>query len=163
MLYLKSEHLNQIQAQALDSYPLECCGILLGTGSESSIRTVKKIWPTPNAWTPAVADEFGLAEVSFESNHSRSDRYWIDPRDLLQAQKWGRSQQCDIVGIYHSHPDHSSHPSESDRRWAWAGYSYLIVSVQCQSVEDPSPLQSISSWTLNEQHQFEAEKLVLEY
>jgi proteasome lid subunit RPN8/RPN11 len=50
----------------------------------------------------------------------------------------------DVLGVFHSHPDHPNQPSEFDRQWAWPNFSYLITSVvQGVAVES-------RSWRLNE-------------
>jgi proteasome lid subunit RPN8/RPN11 len=58
-----------------------------------------------------------------------------------------------IIGIYHSHPDHPAVPSESDRLLAWSAYSYIILSVQSNGVAD------YRSWTLDEEQQFQEEEI----
>jgi proteasome lid subunit RPN8/RPN11 len=83
----------------------------------------------------------------------KSDRYWIDPQDLLVAQRYARDRQINILGIYHSHPDHPAVPSESDRLLAWSDYSYLILSVQSGIVSD------YRCWTLDQHHQFQLEEV----
>jgi proteasome lid subunit RPN8/RPN11 len=85
---------------------------------------------------------------------TKQKRYWIKPATLLQAQKYARDRGWDIIGIYHSHPDHPALPSECDRQWAWPDYSYVIVSVT-QAKADP-----IQSWVLDGQHQFQSEPIL---
>ena len=60
------------------------------------------------------------------------DRFELDPRDLLSADLAARAEGREIVGIWHSHPDHPAEPSETDRLAAWPGWSYLIVQVTAQ-------------------------------
>ncbi|MDQ2943761.1 MAG: M67 family metallopeptidase, partial [Candidatus Dormibacteraeota bacterium] len=57
------------------------------------------------------------------------DRYEIDPRDHIRIQRAADADGLDIVGYYHSHPDHPAQASRFDTERAWAGYVYLIVSV----------------------------------
>jgi proteasome lid subunit RPN8/RPN11 len=65
-----------------------------------------------------------------ERADSRHNRYVISPQSLLEAQREARASGLDIVGYYHSHPDHPAKPSEFDREHAWPGTSYVIVSVE---------------------------------
>ena len=132
MLILAAAHRQVMQAEAERTYPEECCGILLGQLEQSGQKTVIEVWPTPNAWSEGAAAE--LASVISASRYSAQaahrDRYWIDPRDLLKAQREARDRSLQVIGIYHSHPDHPAMPSETDRRLAWPEYSYLILSVE---------------------------------
>ena len=73
---------------------------------------------------------------------SRSNRYLISPKDLLEAEKLARQSGLEVIGVYHSHPDHPACPSEFDLERAFAWYSYVIV-----SVADGEP-GDLTSWTL---------------
>jgi len=159
MLILSSAHQQEIRAEAERIYPEECCGILLGRLERShpthdAQKTVVEVQPTLNAWSDSVAIELATLEIS-ASRHpasaARRDRYWIDPRDLLQAQRQARDRNLQIIGIYHSHPDHPAIPSETDRLLAWPEYSYLILSVEQGQVVQ------LLSWQLDSLHQFESE------
>ncbi|MCU0525487.1 MAG: M67 family metallopeptidase [Elainella sp. Prado103] len=174
-LYLTASQLAQIQAHAEHTYPEECCGILLGTiersvnSQEEDRKTLMQVIETVNAWDATTAQQYAdLIEPSRYPTSStassaatsspcsaKRDRYWIDPQDLLQAQKQGRDRGLQIIGFYHSHPDHPALPSETDRRLAWAEYAYLIGSVQQGRAVD------WQSWRLNQAEQFEAETVVV--
>jgi proteasome lid subunit RPN8/RPN11 len=70
------------------------------------------------------------------------DRYEIDPADHLAAEDEARALGLEVVGVWHSHPDHPALPSETDRQRAWPGWSYVIVAVaEGQSV-------GLRSWRL---------------
>ena len=71
----------------------------------------------------------GSLAAENERVDSRHNRYVISPQSLLAAQREARASGLDIVGYYHSHPDHPARPSEFDREHAWPGTSYVIVSV----------------------------------
>ena len=88
-------------------------------------------------------------------NTERSrDRYLMNPVDIIQAEKKFAEKGLENLGYYHSHPDHPAAPSETDRVNAWAGYSYVILSVMKGKVA------KATSWVLNEKtEQFEEEKL----
>lgn len=89
------------------SYPHEGCGILVGKGKE-----VKGAYSTRNM----VKDR-------------AHDRYEIDPKEFIEIDKRASESGLDIVGFYHSHPDHPPLPSQFDRERAWSDYIYLILSV----------------------------------
>ena len=158
VLQLQIEHRDEIFAHAERRYPEECCGLMLGIldhSSQPETRRVIELWPTQNTWTVDVMEQgdsnFSLAEAS---NLGKEKYFWIDPKELLSAQKYAREHKLDIIGIYHSHPDHVAVPSECDRAFAWPRYSYLIVSVQQGNAQD------YQSWTLDDQHQFQAEEII---
>ncbi len=110
-LIFSDETLPQIHEHCLAEYPLECCGVLLGT-SIGPTKTIARAAPLINA----------------ESN-SPERRFAIDPRRLLEVERSARSSGVEILGFYHSHPDAPARPSATDLEWAWPVYSYVIVSV----------------------------------
>ncbi|MEB3232164.1 MAG: M67 family metallopeptidase [Leptolyngbyaceae bacterium] len=161
-LAISADQIDHIRAHAASTYPEECCGILLGRlhrEGEAITRTVVDLWPVNNAW----GDEAKMAiaplshnpdqspELSPDQNLTAERRYWIDPKELLAAQKVGRERDLQMIGIYHSHPDHPAVPSECDRVLAWPDYSYMIVSVPEGSATD------VLSWALDEDQQFQSE------
>lgn len=146
---LSEDHLQAIKAHAEHTYPDECCGILLGK-LESQTKTLVELRVTENAWEPQVADD--LAE---QPSLTKSRRYWIDPAQMLAAMRDAHSLNLDVIGIYHSHPDHPAVPSECDRRLAWPQYSYLIVSVE------QGQARACHSWMLDDQHQFQPEDMLM--
>ena len=103
-----------VDRQALDRYPEECCGALLGKGGR-----VVAVWPTLNAHAG-----------------SRSDRYRIDTTELLLAHKSARERGLEIIGYYHSHPDAAARPSARDLATALPDTSYLIVTVIGRQVRE---------------------------
>ncbi|MCG8363462.1 MAG: M67 family metallopeptidase [Pseudanabaenales cyanobacterium] len=167
VLTLSSEQADAIRSHAERTYPEECCGLLVGrlnlSCNQSEARFLSQIIPVENDWTPAFEDlpETLGADLSAEFTADiepplgKSRRYWINPKDLLAAQRYARDRNLDIIGIYHSHPDHPAIPSECDRAQAWPEYSYLIVSVQQNQATD------LKSWRLDRHHQFQPEPLML--
>lgn len=96
-----------------ESYPHECCGILLGR-AEGNTRTVQSVIRCTNM-----------------SGEAPEARYEIDPRDLIRAQRESRNAGLDVIGFYHSHPDHPARWSPSDLEHAhWVGCSYVITRIE---------------------------------
>jgi proteasome lid subunit RPN8/RPN11 len=105
-----------IRAHGADGYPHEICGVMIGPRGD---RTVTEVKPARNI----IVDR-------------ARDRYEIDPRDHIRIQREADAAGLDIVGYYHSHPDHPAQASRFDTERAWAGYVYLIVAVhQGQAVD----------------------------
>ena len=97
-----------------ETYPQECCGVLLGRFQDDGTRLVTSTARCGNTRT--------------DSAHNR---YNIDPRELVRIQRVGRERGEDIVGFYHSHPDHPAQWSPTDFAEApWIGCSYVITSVE---------------------------------
>jgi proteasome lid subunit RPN8/RPN11 len=97
-----------------ETYPHECCGILLGRTDDDGARVVTSTARCGNTRTD-----------------SPQNRYNIDPLDQIRIQREGRARGEDIVGYYHSHPDHPARWSATDLAEAhWSGYSYVITSVE---------------------------------
>lgn len=156
-LYLDADRYRAIAQAAVNSYPKECCGLLVGrreaiaaAESDHDSRTVVEVVAVENAWDVSLL-EYTDPQAGREKDHSARDRYWIDPADLLRVQRQAREQGLEIIGIYHSHPDHGAVPSECDRALAWPVYSYLIVSVTAGQILD------LKSWRLDDQSQFQPE------
>jgi proteasome lid subunit RPN8/RPN11 len=113
-LRIASEDIARIRAHGETAYPEECCGVLIGRDARGA--------------EPASVDH--LVAADNERTESRHNRYVISPQALLAAQRGARERGLEIVGYYHSHPDHPARPSEFDREHAWPGTSYVIVSVE---------------------------------
>jgi proteasome lid subunit RPN8/RPN11 len=114
MLILSEELMGRIQAQAAESYPDEGCGLLLGR-SEGGRNEATALAAVPNRW-PA-EEEKGI-------------RFRIADADLLAVEMDAAARGLDVIGVYHSHPDHPPLASPRDLAWAtWPGYSYLITEV----------------------------------
>lgn len=108
----------QLARAALAGYPHESCGVLVGR------------------WSPegSVVERMVSAR-NLETRRSK-DRYELDPGDFMRADLAARDDGLEVVGIWHTHPDHAAEPSETDRRAAWEGWSYLILSVRADAVVD---------------------------
>jgi proteasome lid subunit RPN8/RPN11 len=125
-LVISPRHLQTISRHAMASYPEECCGVLIGRSLDDATVVER------------------LLSVGNERQDSRHNRYLISPETVLAAQKEARALGLDIVGYYHSHPDHPARPSEFDRENAWPWVSYLIVSLAGRRVVETR------SWRLTE-------------
>jgi len=103
----------QFRRHGEETYPHECCGVLLGHIREDGVKQVQAIVQCQN-----------------QRSDSLHNRYGIDPRELVRVQREARARGQDIVGFYHSHPDHPARWSQTDLAEAhWTGCSYVITSV----------------------------------
>jgi proteasome lid subunit RPN8/RPN11 len=128
MIRLTGEWEGAIRKEAEKAYPNECCGVLLGSISEQGLRIVEDILPIENA---READE-------------QYHRFEIQPEAYMAAEKKARSQGQDVLGFYHSHPDHPAEPSGFDQDHALPFYSYIITAVEKGKAAD------LTSWELTE-------------
>ena len=114
MLKVSRKDYEAIRRHGEETYPHECCGVLLGRFEDDSSRVVTSTARCGNTRT--------------DSLHNR---YNIDPRELVRIQREGRERGEDIVGFYHSHPDHPAQWSKTDFEEAhWIGCSYVITAVE---------------------------------
>ncbi len=92
---------------AESGYPEEVCGVLIGKkGSITNFKECRNL------------------------NYERArDRYELDPLSFKEADDWTRSNGMEILGVYHSHPDHPPRPSGFDRERAWPDWVYIILSI----------------------------------
>lgn len=112
MLKISSELLHSLQAHGEAAYPNEGAGLLLGSANDNS-KTVADIFPLANHWE---------AEEQYH-------RYLITPQDMLKGEQEAARRGLDVIGIFHSHPDHPAEPSGMDRDWALPWYSYIITTI----------------------------------
>jgi len=128
-------------------YPYEACGILVGEADHPTrprARLVRDVVLVANAWE------------AVNERESRHNRYLISPDEYVRADRAASKRGWDIVGVFHSHPDHPSRPSEMDRSQAWPGISYVIVSVY------EGKATNAQSWLLrHERDAFEEEEIRL--
>ena len=113
MLRISYADYEVLRAHGEETYPYECCGVLLGRSNEDR-NAVHEIVRAGNTRT--------------DSAHNR---YNIAPQELVKIQRQARKLDLDIVGFYHSHPDHPAQWSTTDFAEAhWLGCSYIITSVE---------------------------------
>ena len=126
----------RIHAHLARAYPEEGCGVLLGRDGDGA-RLVERVLPSENV-----------------RGDSRTNRYLIAPEQFLAAEREAREAGLEVVGFFHSHPDHPASPSAFDLEHAWPYYSYLIVSVEQGRVADTR------SWRLAaDRSRFDAEPI----
>jgi proteasome lid subunit RPN8/RPN11 len=123
-LRLRETLAGEIRRQGELAYPKECCGVLAGTAGE--VKEVVRLVAMPNRRT--------------DDPH----RYLIAPEDLRKTTSELRDSELEVVGYYHSHPDHPAVPSHFDSEHAWPWYSYIIVSVQSGRGAE------LTSWVLDD-------------
>ena len=154
-LKLTAEHLRLICAHAETTYPQECCGLLLGKRNQE-YKTLVEVVATENTWSAQAITSFQEIDANLDLGTNKSSHYTIAPEVMLRVQKQARDRQLDIIGIYHSHPDHPAIPSEFDRVCAWQTYSYMIVSVPQGKADE------LLGWSLDNNHYFQPEEIVVE-
>ena len=117
--------IEDIRLHGETTYPEECCGFLLGRSGLDD-NEVHAARPATN-----------------RNENRREDRYVIHPEEFRNAERAATGAGLDIVGIYHSHPDHPARPSQTDLETAtFPGYTYVIVSVRDGSAAETT------AWTL---------------
>jgi len=123
-LNIRRRSLEAIEDHARRGYPFEVCGVLVGASGPEGVAAEEAI-PVEN-----------------REREAPRVRYQIAPEDLLRIQRESRDGGRDIVGFYHSHPDHPARPSETDRRIAAEGLSdgivHVVVSVDAGGQATPS-------------------------
>jgi proteasome lid subunit RPN8/RPN11 len=140
MLRLAKNLEQEIRDHGARDYPNECCGAMLGTDNDAAGREVRSLFPLIN-----------------RRDDSPRNRFSITPEDFRAAEKAAAERGLDLLGWYHSHPDHPARPSEFDREHAWPWYSYVIVSV------DGGAPRDLTSWQMeDDRSSFQPETVVLE-
>jgi proteasome lid subunit RPN8/RPN11 len=140
-LRISADLAEKIRNHGAETYPHECCGALLGRDLE--VRSVDSGLREASA-QQAAREVLALFPLINRRDDSPRNRFSVTAEDVRTAEKAGREQNLDVVGWYHSHPDHPARPSLYDREHAWPWYSYVIV-----SVASGAP-QEMTSWRLND-------------
>ena len=119
MLSISYAHYELLRAHGERTYPHECCGVLLGHALGETNQVVE------------------IVEAGNTRTDSAHNRYHIAPAELIRIQREARGKQLDIIGFYHSHPDHPAQWSTTDFAEAhWLGCSYVITRVAQGKSED---------------------------
>ena len=139
MIAVSDAVLREIRAHGREAYPEECCGALLGSSRDGGTRAVR------------------AERARNASEEARERRFQIEPREYLRLESLADSLGLDLLGFYHSHPDHPAAPSELDRERAFPALHYVVLSV---SAGRPA---EITSWVLSDDGgSFEREELRIE-
>jgi proteasome lid subunit RPN8/RPN11 len=139
MIKIGKVNIDEINKYSEAEYPDECCGILLGKLEVDKSKTVYSLLPVSNA----------------REEKDKHNRFLITPDELMRAEFHARKNKLDVLGFYHSHPDHPAAPSGFDLEHAWPFYSYIIVSVAKGKAED------FTSWELeNDRTKFNSEPII---
>ena len=112
-----------IRGHGRETYPHECCGALLGRDGVDGDSA------TPGGVQLPVREIAALFPLVNRRDDSPHNRFSVTAEDVRDAEKAAREKKLDVMGWYHSHPDHPARPSQYDREHAWPWYSYVIVSV----------------------------------
>ncbi len=120
MIQISKEQRIEIAAHGERDYPYECCGLLLGSFEHSGVKSIKEVYPISNA----------------REETAKRNRFLIRPEELLRGDQYAQAKGLDVVGFYHSHPDHPAVPSQYDLEHAWPVYSYIVVAVKSGAAGD---------------------------
>lgn len=138
MILMTGPQQAEIRRHGEAEYPHECCGLLIGRFDEGGRKVVTEIHPVSNA----------------REEQARHNRSLILPEELMRGERHARELKLDVVGNYHSHPDHPAIPSSFDLEHAWPTWSYVIVSVKQGTAID------LLSWELEaDRSRFNEEKI----
>jgi proteasome lid subunit RPN8/RPN11 len=142
-LILSQSLYDSLRAHGEDTYPNECCGILLGRADASAIRVTQ------------------LLRAGNTRTDSAHNRYHIAPQELIAAQREARKQGLDIVGFYHSHPDHPAQWSQTDFAEAhWFGCAYVITAIEHGKAQTTNSF--FLTGTTEEDKRFDLQSIVVE-
>ncbi len=109
---LSERVLSAIRRHAAAAYPDECCGALIGAANGDDLTEI--------------VDAQALDNVTDEGPRRR---FRVSPADYRQSEARARELGAELVGFYHSHPDHPAQPSQYDLDHAWPNFSYVIIAV----------------------------------
>ena len=121
---IRKTALDEVHRHAAEGYPYEVCGLLLGPPGGEEVTEARRA-------TNLVTDR-------------AHDRYEIDPRDQIRIQREADAIGLDVLGYYHSHPDHPARASITDAERSWAGPVYVIVSCEKGKVVDGNAFAAVS-------------------
>jgi proteasome lid subunit RPN8/RPN11 len=114
MLTINETVMRELEAHVEAAYPNEGAGLLLGTATADG-KQVAAVLALENRWEGA--------------EHAKRHRFLLTARDMLRGEQEAARRGLDVVGVFHSHPDHPAEPSGFDREWAPPWYSYIITTV----------------------------------
>lgn len=113
MIEITPEAAAAMVAHGRAAYPNECCGVLIGSEDSSGKRLVTLAVPCRNAY-----------------EGSQKDRFTIDPKDQIAAERRARELSLGVLGFFHSHPDEGAYFSQTDLKNHWPYYSNIVMSIR---------------------------------
>ena len=111
MLRLSHSDYDSLRRHGEETYPNECCGALIG--SDGDVKAVHHVSPLPN-----------------NTEEGARRRFLIRPSDYKFVEEEAKRLSQELLGFYHSHPDHPARPSQYDLDHAFPFFWYVIVSIQ---------------------------------
>jgi proteasome lid subunit RPN8/RPN11 len=139
VITLDAGTLSQIREHGRIAYPEECCGALLGAGDMAAARVTR------------------VERIENSRAEERRRRYSIDPLEYARVERQADREGIQILGFYHSHPDHPARPSEYDREHGLPFFHYIVLGVSAGAPGE------IGSFVLSEDRgAFEREELVID-
>jgi proteasome lid subunit RPN8/RPN11 len=137
MIRLSKKIVDEIEYHGEQTYPEECCGMLLGF-SKNSIHFIEEVIRIDNS-----------------QDENRRRRFFITPEQYRQAEQLARELKMELLGFYHSHPDHPAAPSAFDTDHALPWFTYIIVSV------GQGKAAAMTAWLLNEERTQFIERIII--
>ena len=120
MIQLAESHRHEIAAHGERDYPHECCGLLLGSFGADGTKLVVETYLISNE----------------REEEAKRNRFLIRPEELRRGERYSETKGLEVVGFYHSHPDHPAVPSEYDLEHAWPTFSYIVISVRAGAARE---------------------------
>ena len=136
MITIETKAAEEMFRDGINSFPDECCGFFYGTEDSNGDRKVSEVLLVNNS-----------------KDGDKRRRFEISSKDYLKAEQYAFEKDLLLLGVYHSHYNHPAIPSEHDRVAAQPYFSYIILSVF------PGEVRETRSWRLNDEFQFEEEKV----
>jgi proteasome lid subunit RPN8/RPN11 len=155
-------HLDAIGQHGERTYPYECCGFLLGK-MEDDVNRLVEVYPAENEWDESIrkvetlGEDIPAAQRDYRKQESHANRYWITPEQYKRADAYAGGNGLQIIGYYHSHPDHPAEPSGYDfDHSCFANQSYVIVSIE------QGKAAALNSFNKPDYEKFEPEAILVE-
>jgi proteasome lid subunit RPN8/RPN11 len=127
MIHLSEKIVDEIELHGEQTYPEECCGMMVGY-NENNNHVIEEVIKIDNS-----------------QDENRRRRFLITPEQYRHAEEFARNKKMELLGFYHSHPDHPAVPSTFDTEHALPWFSYIIVSVE------KGKAGTMTAWLLNEE------------
>ena len=139
MITVTNEQIAEIERHGERQYPYECGGMLIGHLAADGSKSLVELLPMENAMDQS----------------EQHNRVLITPKDVLRAERYAREKKLDVIGYYHSHPDHPARPSQFDLDHALPVWTYIIVSVEQGTAAD------VRAWEMeNDRSKFNEEEIL---